>query len=127
MAVDSAGTGRSGNNTGNSPIIAEIINITSTQVTYVNSLNASRTKPRGIFRFYTEHANERHFELHPVTEFFKWNGSSFVFDSEYRTNNIRVDPEGATKALSTYTDLVQGNNQSVTATVLADNIHIMFT
>jgi len=31
MAVDSAGSGSSGNNTGESPIISEVINATSTQ------------------------------------------------------------------------------------------------
>jgi hypothetical protein len=127
MAVDSFGTGSTNNNIGNSPLIAEVILVKSSQVAYFNSLNAAHAKTHGIFRFYTEHATERHFELHPVTELYKWNGSAFAFDSEYRTNNIQSVPEGAAKALSTYTDLARGNNQTVTATVLADNNSVMFT
>src|SRR6266550_5295703 len=42
MAVDSSGTGSSGNNTGESPIICEVINATQTQLSHLNSLNAHR-------------------------------------------------------------------------------------
>src|SRR5437016_13136120 len=66
MAIDSSGTGQTGNNIGNSPIVAEIVNVTSLQISTVSSLSAAnnhRVVPRGIFRFYTEHAAEFHFEF----------------------------------------------------------------
>src|ERR1043166_3301393 len=55
MAVNSSGSGSSGNNTGASPIVCEVINATPGQLNHLNSLNADRAIFRGIFRFYTEH------------------------------------------------------------------------
>src|SRR5256885_9694946 len=66
MAVDNSGTGSNGNNTGESPIICEVINATTTQLSHLDSLTGAAAIFRGIFRFYTEHPGERHFELHPV-------------------------------------------------------------
>src|SRR6476469_2005149 len=40
MAVDSSGTGSSGNNTGESPIVCEVINTNSAQLNHLDSLNA---------------------------------------------------------------------------------------
>src|SRR5207249_3418564 len=68
MAVSSSGYGSTNNNTGESPIIAEVVNATSGQLSHLQTLKATQAKPQGIFRFYTEHTAERHFELHPVTE-----------------------------------------------------------
>ena len=62
MAVDVAGTGSSGNNTGASPIVCEVINAVSADLSHLGSLNAAHATFRGIFRFYTEHPGERHFE-----------------------------------------------------------------
>ena len=42
MAVDSSGTGKTGNNTGASPIVSEVINATPAQLTALSSRNASR-------------------------------------------------------------------------------------
>src|SRR5947209_20373568 len=64
MAVDNSGTGSNGNNTGESPIICEVINATTTQLSHLDSLTGAPAIFRGIFRFYTEHPGERHFELH---------------------------------------------------------------
>src|ERR1041385_6353097 len=64
MAVNAAGFGSTNNNSGESPIIVEVVNATSVQLNNLHSLNAARLRPRGIFRLYTEHTGERHFELH---------------------------------------------------------------
>src|SRR5437867_468656 len=91
-AVDSAGTGTTAN--GNfSPNIGEIINATTAQLSYIDSLNAARAIPRGIFRWWTEHAGEIHFEIHPMTQLLKWNGSAFVLDTDYHSN-ISFDNNG---------------------------------
>jgi PKD repeat protein len=129
MAVDASGTGKNGNNIGNSPVVAEVVNATSTQVSYINSLCTAKNHlvvPRGIFRFYTEHGSEVHFELHPITEHLTYNGSAFVVDSTYR-QNIKNVAYATGYALSTYQQLVQGVNQTVTATVLADDNRVVFT
>lgn len=123
MAVDAIGTGASGNNIGASPIIAEIINCTAAQKNYIVSQNAVRDTFQGIFRLYTEHANERHFELHPVTLFKKWNGSSFANDTDYRTTNINAVIDGAQHATSTLTALLNGS-QTITVTASADNLSV---
>ena len=60
MAVNAGGTGRFGNNLGDSsPIVAEVINATGAQLNYLSSNSGARIAPRGIFRFHTEHGNER--------------------------------------------------------------------
>ena len=71
LALDAAGTGRTGNNTGASPIVAEVTNASSAQLSHLVSLTGAQAIPRGIFRFYTEHASERHFELHPAVQAFR--------------------------------------------------------
>src|SRR5262249_16204187 len=60
MAVNSSGAGSTGNNIGESPIVCEVINATQTQLSHVDSLNTHQAIFRGIFRFYTEHPDERH-------------------------------------------------------------------
>ena len=122
LALDAAGTGKTGNNTGASPIIAEIINASSTQLNHIVSLAGAQAIPRGIFRFYTEHANERHFELHPAVQLQKWNGTEFVMDSDYH-QNITAVPDGTTHASSTLVNLLNGS-QTVTATIASDNVHV---
>ena len=125
MCVSSTGTGATGNNAGTeSPLVAEIINAAGSLLPSGNT----HAKSRGIFRYYHEHANEVKYEIHPITERDTWNTSSnaFVFANDYH-NTIRPVMDGTNKALSTYTDLVQGNNQNVTATVSNDNVHVMIT
>src|SRR5438552_16765723 len=51
MAVDSAGTGSSGNNTGSSPIVCDVINATSPQLSHLRSLTSAHATFRGTFRF----------------------------------------------------------------------------
>lgn len=124
MGVDGVGTGSSGNNTGASPIVCEVINATSTQLNHLQSLDGARASFRGIFRFYTEHGNERHFELHPLTGLYTWNGSAFVLDTDYHSN-IVTDPEGTTHSSSTLTDVIDGS-QTVTATIENNNTKVDF-
>jgi hypothetical protein len=119
MAIDAAGDGAASNNVGESPLISEIINATSTQLSHADGLTNQRATFRGIFRFYTEHAGERHFELHPVTQLQRWNGSTFVNDTDYHSNIVAV-PDGNTHATSTLTSLLNGT-QTMTATITADN------
>ena len=125
MGLDPAGTGKTGNNTGASPIVTEVTNASSTQLNHLLSLSGAQALPRGIFRFYTEHANERHFELHPAVQLQKWNGAQFVTDSDYHQNIASV-PDGATHASSTLVNLLNGS-QTVTATVESDNSHVDLT
>ena len=122
LALDAAGTGRTGNNIGASPIVAEVTNASSAQLSHLVSLTGSQAVPRGIFRFYTEHASERHFELHPAVQLQRWNGSEFVADSDYH-QNIAAVPDGTTHASSTLVNLLNGS-QTVTATIASDNIHV---
>jgi len=119
MAIDAAGDGAASNNTGESPLICEVINANSSQLSHLGGLTNQRATFRGIFRFYTEHAGERHFELHPVTQLQRWNGSTFVADVDYHSN-IVVVPDGASHTISTLTNLLNGS-QMITATVAADN------
>src|SRR5436309_2652656 len=49
MGVDASGSGSSGNNIGESPIICEVINATNPQLSHLNSLDANRAIFRGIF------------------------------------------------------------------------------
>jgi PKD repeat protein len=123
MALDASGTGATGGNSGESPIVAEIINAASSLV----PSGIQHAKTRGIFRYYHEHAGELKYEIHPMTEILTWNGSAFVLSKDCRTNNIRPVADGTTKALSTYTDMAQGNNQTVTAQVMADNNRVIVT
>jgi hypothetical protein len=125
IAVDSSGTGSTGNNAGESPIIAEVINATSAQLSHLQTIKSHQIKPRGIFRMYTEHAGERHFEIHPITENDAWNGSAFVLDTDYHAN-IVADANGTTHSASTLANVFNGTDQ-VTAQVMADNNRIIFT
>src|SRR5713101_4293271 len=86
MAVDSFATGSNGNNIGESPIVSEVSNGTSAQLSHLSSMSGQEAIFRGIFRFYTEHISEKHFELHPVTELDRWDGVSFVTDTDYHSN-----------------------------------------
>ena len=120
MAIDASGTGKNGNNTGNSPIIAEVVNATSSQLSHLQSGGVVHSKTRGIFRFYTEHSGERHFEIHPVTELLTNNGpNSFGLDTNYRPNVTNVS-DGATHPNSTLIGVFDGSD-TMTTTVLADN------
>jgi PKD repeat protein len=124
MALNAGGTGANCDNlnNGDSEIVAEIVNAAGSLLPSGNT----HAKTRGIFRYYHEHAGEIKYELHPITERDTWNGSAFVFANDYH-NNIRPVADATTHALSTYTDLVQGNNQTVTAQVLADNNRVAVT
>lgn len=124
MAVDSSGTGSAGNNTGESPMICEGTNATSNQLSYLDSLTGTEAIFRGIFRFYTEHTGERHFELHPATELDRWNGASFIKDTDYHSNVASV-PDGTTHTTSTLTGLIDGS-ETMSATIENDNTHVDF-
>ncbi|MGD0059158.1 MAG: alkaline phosphatase family protein [Verrucomicrobiia bacterium] len=125
MGINSSGTGDNGGNEGYSPIHTEIINITSAQVSHLNSLSGKQARTHGIFRFYTEHLGERQFEIHPITEVDTNNGGTFVFDSDYHSNII-ADPNATTHASSTLVDAVNGS-ETLTAQVMADGTNIIFT
>lgn len=125
LAVDSAGTGKNGNNTGASPIIAEVTNASTTQLNHLVSLTGAQAIPHGIFRFYTEHISERHFELHPAVQLQRWNGADFVVDSDYH-QNVAAVPDGNSHATSTLVNLLNGS-QTASATIASDNLHITFT
>src|SRR5690242_17565108 len=53
MAIDAAGDGAASNNVGESPLICEVINATTTQLNHLDGLTDERATFRGIFRFYT--------------------------------------------------------------------------
>jgi subtilisin-like proprotein convertase family protein len=125
MAVNSSGSGSSGNNTGASPIVCEVINATPGQLNHLNSLNADRAIFRGIFRFYTEHDSKRHFELHPVVGLDTWNGAGFVLDTDYHANVV-TDSDGTTHPNSVLIAAIDGS-QTMTATIQNDNAHVDFT
>jgi hypothetical protein len=125
LALDTAGTGKSGNNTGASPIIAEVTNAKAVQLNHVVALTGGQAIPKGIFRFYTEHANERHFELHPALVLERWNGTEFVADSDYH-QNVSAVPDGNTHAASTLVNLLNGS-QTISATIASDNLHVNLT
>ena len=124
MAVDSLGSGSSDNNTGESPLICEVVNATNSQLSYLDSLNGTQAIFRGIFRFYTEHPGERHFELHPAVEVDTWNGGSFVANQDYHSNIDSV-PDGTTHTSSTLTNLLNGS-ETMTATIENDGTHVDF-
>ncbi|HXI84024.1 MAG TPA: alkaline phosphatase family protein [Verrucomicrobiae bacterium] len=121
MAVDSSNTGATGGNQGESPIVPEIINASGSLLPSGNT----HAKARGIFRFYTEHASERKYEIHPMTERDVWNASSnaFILANDYH-NTIAFDANGTTHSAST---LQQMFTQNVTAQVMADNTNVIFT
>ncbi len=119
MGLDSAGTGAAGNNTSESPIICEVINAKSSQLSELMAQTGRQATFRGIFRFYTEHASERHFELHPVVERDGWDGNAFVPEVDYH-GNIAPVPDGATHASSTLVNLLNGS-QTITAAMTSDN------
>ncbi|MFN2475943.1 MAG: hypothetical protein ABR526_06340 [Chthoniobacterales bacterium] len=119
MGLDSAGNGASGNNTSESPIVCEVINANSSQLNEITAQAGRQATFRGIFRLYTEHASERHFELHPVLERDGWNGSAFVPEVDYHGNVVPV-PDGSTHASSTLVNLLNGS-QTITATITSDN------
>src|ERR1041385_6635907 len=126
MAVDAAGDGRTGNNAGASPIVEEIVNATGRQLTQLtNVLAGARARPRGIFRFWSEHVSERHFELHPVTEIDTWNGVDFVLSNDYRANINFVD-DGSTHPDSILISLLNGS-QTMTAAVSSNNDRVTLT
>jgi hypothetical protein len=125
MGVDATGYGTTNNNSGESPIIVEVVNATSSQLNNLHSLNAARVRPRGIFRLYTEHTGERHFELHPATGLDVWNGSAFVSSNDYHAN-IAFVADGTTHPNSTLTNVLNGS-QTMTATIAANNLNVVFT
>ena len=124
MAVDSSGSGSTGNNAGESPIICEVINATPNQLSYLDGLTGTEAIFRGVFRFYTEHLAERHFELHPASELDRWNGTTFTKDTDYHSN-ITSDPDGTTHSSSTLTGVIDGS-ETMTATIETDNSHVDF-
>ena len=127
MAIDSSGTGRTGNNIGNAPGIGEIVNAGAyiSTVTALSAANNHRVVPRGIFRVYTEHANEIHYEMHPITEELTNSAGAFVVAANMRSS-ITNDPYARHGyALSTMQNLVNGSI-TMTAQVLADNNRVVF-
>ncbi|MGO9244477.1 MAG: PKD domain-containing protein [Verrucomicrobiia bacterium] len=127
MAINSSGTGKTGSNSGYSPIHTEVINVTSAQVSHLNTLNTDQGRTHGIFRFYTEHQGERQYEIHPITEVDTWNAGSgtFVFDSDYHAN-ITNDAYALTESTTYEKELFNGFDRMI-ATVLSDGSHLMFT
>lgn len=125
MAIDASGTGAGSNNFGESPIVGEVINATPGQLSHVDGLTNQRAICRGIFRFYTEHVGERHFEVHPLTQIQRWNGSAFVNDTDYHPNIVPV-PDGGSHPASTLISLLNGS-QTITASVAADNVTVMLS
>jgi hypothetical protein len=125
MAINASGTGATSNNTGASPLICEVINATQTQLSHLVSLNNQQATFRGVFRLYTEHAGERHFELHPVTQLQRWNGSTFVQDTDYLAN-ITADANGTTHGSAVLSAVFDGS-QTVSATIAADNFNVTLT
>jgi len=122
MALDASNTGATGGNAGESPIVAEIINAAST-VGLIPSGN-QHAKTRGIFRYYHEHAGELKYEIHPMTEVYSLPSNTLLKDCR---PSFKPVADATTKALSTYTDMAQGNNQTVNALVMADNNRVIIT
>jgi hypothetical protein len=126
MATSASGAGSSGNNAGASPIVGEVINATGSQLTHLKLSSVKHSKVRGIFRLYTEHAGERHFEIHPMTGLWTNNGGSvFGLNTDYHTN-ITVVGDGATHPNSTLIGLFNGS-RTLIAQVMADNTRVVFT
>ena len=118
MAVTISGTGTTSGNQGEAPIVSEIINVTQ-----LLGSGVSHARTRGIFRFYTEHAGERKYEIHPMTGVDTWTGSNFVLLADYHTN-ITFDANGTTHSGSTLQAMF---TQNMTAQVMADNTNVVFT
>ena len=131
MAINSGGTGRTGANSGESPIVPEVINATNPQLTTIDGLNSSQTIVRGIFRYYTEHFSsttkgERKFEIHPATELLKWNGSAFAVVDSYRPN-IKFDNGNTSQSIAHMTTEFDGSDIMTAAVMVADSNKIVFT
>ena len=135
MAVNSSGSGSTGNNAGESPVICEIVNATSAQLSHVTSISSAQALPVGIFRFWTEHytapVGERHFEFHPMTQLLTWNASSnaFLLDSDYHAN-ITNDAYGVSTLNNDPAyeqELFNGDDDRMIATVMPDGNHLIFT
>ncbi len=130
MGINSSAGCTTANNINNAPIIAEVVNVFTTSNpiwTHLVSLSGKQAKPTGIFRYYTEHALERHFEIHPVTQMYVWNTNSnaFVLDTDYHAAITNVI-DGTTHSTSTLRGLFDGT-ETMTAVISNDNIHVMFT
>lgn len=125
MGMNSTSGGVTGNNVGTSPIVAEPVNVTAQQLSQISGSGGYRASPSGIFRFYTEHLSEKHFEIHPVTNIRNWNGSTYINSVDYLTN-IRKVVAGEAHSTATFISLLN-SSQTVTATVAPDNLSILFT
>ena len=125
MGLEVGGNGSSGSNTGASPIVCELTNAVASQLNELVARRGQQATFRGIFRFYTEHFAERHFELHPVTELDRWDGASFVLATDYHAN-VRTVADGAAHSAVTLTHLFDGT-QTVSATAQTDPARIDFT
>lgn len=124
LAINAAGDGSVANNIGSSPIIAEIINANSGIITQLDTDDATSANPltvSGIFRYWTEHFSERHYELHPVTQYVT--AGSVTRNLRSTIANVA---DGSQKALSTYTSLVNGS-QTITVAVGSDNTTVTIT
>src|ERR1019366_2204435 len=120
MAQSVTGTGATGGNNGESPIVAEIVNASGGLV----GLGNQHAKTRGIFRYYHEHAGELKYEIHPMTEIYLLPSNTLLKDCR---TSIRPVADATGKAYSTYNDMAQGNNQTLTAQVMADNNRVIIT
>jgi PKD repeat protein len=126
MAINSSGTGQTGNNVGNSPCVSEIVNSSAyiSTVTAISAANNHHFVPRGIFRVYTEHSSEIHFEVHPITEELTNSSGAWVVAANMRSS-ITNDPYARHGyAQSTLQQLVDGTVK-MTATVMADNNRVI--
>jgi hypothetical protein len=129
MAIAASGTGSTSNNTGFAPVNGEVINWTGAQ--FSNLTNGTRAVSRGIFRWYSEHQSgsgitevgERHYEIHPMTELLKWNGSAFVMSDDYRPN-IKFDNGNTTQSTQHMITTFDGSDL-MTAVVMAADINVI--
>ncbi len=126
MAINSSGTGKTGGNQGESPIVPEVINATSAQLTTIDSLNSAQAIVRGIFRWYSEHTGERKYEIHPATELLRWNGSAYVLTNDYRPN-IRFDNGNTSQSIQHMITTFDGSDIMTAAVMAADSNVIVFT
>jgi len=126
MGIAANGTGSTSGNNGESPIVPEVINATSAQLTTIDSLNATQAIVRGIFRWYSEHTGERKYEIHPATELLKWNGSAFMLTNDYRPN-IKFDNGNTTQSTQHMVTTFDGSDVMTAAVMVADSTRIVFT
>ena len=126
MAINSSGTGSTGGNSGESPIVPEVINATSTNLTIIDGLNGQRAIVRGIFRWYSEHTGERKYEIHPATELLRWNGSAYVLTNDYRPN-IKFDNGNTTQSTAHMISTFNGSDLMTAVVAVADSNLITFT